>query len=302
MIGGCANLHWAVIGAGQRTPRARTEMLVTTPWLSGNLANPNVVVLHVARNRQGYDAGHIPGARLLLWADFATTRAGIPNELPPLENLVSLVRRLGIAANSRVIAYDEDAGLEAARAYVTFDYLGMGGRTALLNGQWKKWKAEGRAVSTIAPVVKISTFTPHAHPEIIVSFAEMRRLVEAKAKSPNMNLAIIDARPEGQYEGKEAGEGVKRAGHIPGAANVCWVGNVVNEENPVMRPVHDLRATYEQGGAKPGVRVVTHCRTGVMASHDYFTAKYLGYDVRLYDGSYYEWSASKDTAVETGKK
>jgi len=74
----------------------RTEMLVTTDWLSANLNNPNVAIVHVARTRAGYDAGHIPGARFVSWEDITTTRNGIPNELPPVETLVSLVRRLGI--------------------------------------------------------------------------------------------------------------------------------------------------------------------------------------------------------------
>jgi thiosulfate/3-mercaptopyruvate sulfurtransferase len=277
-------------------------MLVTTHWLNDNLNNPHLVVVHVARTRQGYDAGHVPGARFMGWSDFATTRSGVPNELPPVADLVSLVRRLGIDEHSRVIAYDEGAGLEAARAYVTFDYLGLGDRAALLDGHWKKWKAEGRPVATTAPLVRLSTFTPRVNSAIIVSFEEMRRLVDAKRKSPRAGPAIIDARPEAQYAGKEAGEGVRRGGHIPGAANVCWAGNVVSEADPVMRSATELRATYEKAGVKPGDRVVTYCRTGVMASHDYFTQKYLGYDPRLYDGSYYEWNAQKDTAIATGEK
>jgi thiosulfate/3-mercaptopyruvate sulfurtransferase len=38
--------------------------------------------------------------------------------------------------------------------------------------------------------------------------------------------------------------------------------------------------------------VVTYCRTGMQASHDYFVARYIGYpDVRLYDGSMSEWAS-----------
>jgi thiosulfate/3-mercaptopyruvate sulfurtransferase len=113
-------------------------MLVTTDWLAGNLSDPKVVVLHVADTPQGYSAGHIPGARFVKWDDIAATRDGIPNELPPTEALVSVVRRLGIEEKSRVVIYDEDGGLYAARLYVTLDYLGLGERAALLDGHWKK--------------------------------------------------------------------------------------------------------------------------------------------------------------------
>ena len=44
-----------------------------------------------------------------------------------------------------------------------------------------------------------------------------------------------------------------------------------------------------------------YCRTGGQAAHAYFTAKYLGYPVVMYDGSFYEWSHAKDTSVATGQ-
>jgi thiosulfate/3-mercaptopyruvate sulfurtransferase len=35
----------------------------------------------------------------------------------------------------------------------------------------------------------------------------------------------------------------------------------------------------------------------VQASFTYFVARYLGYDARLYDGSFSEWSGRADTPV-----
>jgi len=201
---------------------------------------------------------------------------------------------------NRVIVYDEGAGLEAARAYVTFDYLGMGDRTALLDGQWRKWRTEGRPVLTAAPTVTPSNFTPRVRPDVIVSLQEMRDLVKSGKGKSGAPVALIDARPEAQFSGKEAGEGVSRAGHIPGATNVYWMQHVAGADDPVLRPADALRALYSKAGAKPGGQVVTYCRSGVQASHSYFTAKYLGYDTRLYDGSFLEWSAAKDAPVETG--
>ncbi|HEY0036304.1 MAG TPA: rhodanese-like domain-containing protein, partial [Longimicrobium sp.] len=36
--------------------------------------------------------------------------------------------------------------------------------------------------------------------------------------------------------------------------------------------------------------VVVYCRTGVQASWDYFVARHLGYQVKMYDGSFIDWS------------
>jgi 3-mercaptopyruvate sulfurtransferase SseA len=36
----------------------------------------------------------------------------------------------------------------------------------------------------------------------------------------------------------------------------------------------------------------------MQASQSYFTLKYLGYDARMYDGSFSEWSNAKDSEVQ----
>jgi thiosulfate/3-mercaptopyruvate sulfurtransferase len=59
-----------------------------------------------------------------------------------------------------------------------------------------------------------------------------------------------------------------------------------------------LRKLYESAGVVPNRPVVTYCNTGMQASQSYFTLKYLGYDARMYDGSYSEWSSAKGTEVQ----
>jgi 3-mercaptopyruvate sulfurtransferase SseA len=39
-------------------------------------------------------------------------------------------------------------------------------------------------------------------------------------------------------------------------------------------------------------RIVTYCRSGPRAALGYLALKELGYEVRLFDGSYAEWSSN----------
>ena len=50
---------------------------------------------------------------------------------------------------------------------------------------------------------------------------------------------------------------------------------------------------FEEAGAAPGDTVVAYCRTGGQASFLYTVARHLGYDVRLYDGSFIDWSRTE---------
>jgi thiosulfate/3-mercaptopyruvate sulfurtransferase len=282
------------------TLRVRSEMLVSTNWLAGRLKDPAVVVLHVARERAHYDKGHVPGARFVAWGEITATRDGVPNELAPAADLQKLFERLGIGDDARIVLYGDNSGLSAARAYFTLDYLGHGERAALLDGGLEKWQAERRAVSTDAPEVRAAPFTPRVRAPAVTGLDVVRDLSWAVANVSAPNVALIDARPAEEYTGAKPGDGVPRGGHIPGAANLFWMQNLVSRENPVMRPAHELRRLYEAAGAAAGRKVVTYCRTGGQASHTYFTARYLGYDVVMYDGSFFEWSNAAGTPVVTG--
>jgi thiosulfate/3-mercaptopyruvate sulfurtransferase len=281
-------------------------LLVSTSWLEPRLGLPDLVVVHVgfgleaseARGRSDYLDGHLPEARFLAWGDVVEARRGLPHEMPSVESLVAAVRRLGIDENDRVILYDTGSGLEAARAFVTLEYLGMGGRVALLDGHWKKWVAEGRSVSRMPAEFEISTFLPRLRPEVRVSLEAMQDFAWL-SEQPGGAAVLVDARPEAEYLGQRAGKGVIRPGHIPGAVCLPWKNHLREGSLPVLRPEADLRALMESVGMRPGRTVVTYCRTGLESSHTYFVARRLGHDVRLYDGSFLEWSGQSDLPVES---
>jgi thiosulfate/3-mercaptopyruvate sulfurtransferase len=274
---------------------AGSKLLVQTGWLAAHLNDSNVVVLHVAPNRNSYDAGHISGARFLPLSDVAVTRNGIPNQLPTVDAMKIAFERVGVGDKSRVVIYGDMSGLFAARAYFALDYLGHGNHAALLDGGLEKWKAEHREVGTAAPAFKVVNLTVKARPELVADLAAMKQIVASN------KTTLIDARPPDEYSGTKAGDGVPRAGHIPGARNVFWMENLASKDNPVLKTAPEMLAKYEAAGVKRGKNVVVYCRTGVQASHDFFTLKLLGFNPVLYEGSFFEWSNAPGTPVETSK-
>jgi thiosulfate/3-mercaptopyruvate sulfurtransferase len=299
---GILSLYATAFADTDKQPLVRPDMLVSTDWLANQLDDPNVVVLHIAKERKHYEDGHIPGSRFVAWDEMTTTRGGVPNELPPIPELQKLFERLGVGDEARLVLYGDNFGLSAARAYFTLDYLGHGKRAALLDGGIEKWRADQQPISTESPEVQPARFTPQVNSNVVVGLEVVRDLSRVTSHTQNPKIILVDARPEEEYSGENKGDGIWRGGHIPGAANVYWMQNVVSKENPVLRSEAELRRLYEVAGATTDSKVVTYCRTGGQAAHAYFTAKYLGYDVAIYDGSFFEWSSAVDTPVTAGTK
>jgi thiosulfate/3-mercaptopyruvate sulfurtransferase len=210
-------------------------------------------------------------------------------ELPPVEKLKTSFEALRVSDDSRIIiAFSDNWISPATRVYFTLDYLGLGGQTSLLDGGVEAWKKEGRPIVTDAPQVTRGNITPHPHPELIVDAA----WVAANLNKPK--IAIVDARAPEFYSGASAGR-MPRAGHIPGAVNIPFstLGDTANK----MQASAALKKIFSEAGIKPGDEVVSYCHIGQQATVVYFAAKYLGYDARLYDGSFEDWSRRSELPV-----
>ncbi|HEX6135686.1 MAG TPA: rhodanese-like domain-containing protein [Longimicrobiales bacterium] len=239
----------------------------------------------------GQDRSIVPSDRtdavFVPFSTFSVERDGIPNEFPPADSLAALLEAAGVRGERFVIVGDP---IPAGRAYAAFDWLGLGDRAALLDGGPATIQSlpapTGAARDTAAPELDIDV-----RGDMIVDAAWVHEHLD------DPNVAILDARPPAEYSGETPGEGIDRPGHIPGARNVFWQTLVESAENPRLKDEATLRRVFEQAGVGPGTTVVAYCRTGGQASFLYTVARHLGYDVRLYDGSYIDWSRT-DYPVE----
>jgi thiosulfate/3-mercaptopyruvate sulfurtransferase len=271
-------------GAGM--VRHHPEYVVQTAWLAAHLQSAKVVVLHVGHSDDQYRAGHIPGALFLPLSAVATTVNGVANEFPAPEQLAATFRDLGVGNSTRIVVYGDDPGLFAARVWAALDLLGHSAQAAILDGGLTRWTAEHRAVETAVRTPHPELFASHWRSDGVVSAAWVR------SHLGDGTVLLVDARAPEQYAGAETDA---RNGHLPGAKSVYWMNSLASADDPVLRPMQELHEElWKSAGAnRPPVRtVVTYCRTGMQASHDYFVARYVGYpDVRLYDGSMSEWAS-----------
>jgi len=274
---------------------ARDRLVVSPAWLAERIGDRNLVILQVG-DAGAYGVGHIPGARLISLADLAAPMSGeaLTLELPDPDQLRARLSRLGVSNRSRiVIVPTREAGIQSAtRAIFVLDAAGLGDRTVLLEGGTSAWSAEGRALSTEVPTVPPGRLDKFRYRPVVADAA----FVRAHAGAPGYK--IVDSRATEFYSGSRRGGSAARphkTGHVAGAVSVPFT-TVTTQDLKLASP-EEIAARFEAAGVKAGDTIVTYCHIGQQASATLFAARTLGIKVKLYDGSFEEWSRL-DGAVE----
>lgn len=279
----------------------RTDLLVTPAWLAEHLEDPAVVVIQVAGSEPDYAKGHLAGAGLLLYSAVYAPRDGLPGELPAAADLLPPLQRAGARDDARIVLYEAGAGEMATRAYVALDYLGHGDHAAILDGGLAAWRAVGLPVATGPAATKEGHLTPRLRPSVLVD----RRVVADASWAITTGaggLHLIDSRSREEYTGARAGGGIPRGGHIPGAKWLDWTETIEDPLLPRFKPLSTLQQLHADLGIGEADTVIAYCRSGARSSVEYFVAGYLGFEVRLYSGSFADWSRQPDLPVATGEQ
>ncbi len=265
-------------------------VVVSTAWLAEHLHDPDLVVLHVASLKRDYDAGHVPGARYLWSGAFAQGTPEMSYEALPSPAIARTLASLGVGDRSHVVLCGVGGNVSVvARAFVTLDWLGLGERASVLDGQFDRWKAEGREVSKVAPTPAKGALHVSPRADVLVDAA----YVSARLHAPG--VTIVDARAPNYYAGASAGQ--PRAGHVPGARNLFF-STLVDSTNALLGETA-LHEKFAKAGVPDTGEIVAYCHVGQTASVVYLAARRLGRRVHLYDGSFDDWGGRLELPVET---
>ena len=280
------------------TDCAKPDVLVSTDWLEGHVADPSIRIIEVDEDTTAYDKGHVRNALRWNWGTDLHTEVG--RDFRDQAGFSRLLSEAGVGPDTTVVLYGGNNNWFAAYAYWLLKLRGFDD-VKLVDGGRKKWELESRELTQDVP-----TFTPTGYVIAGAERPEIRALRDEVIGKVGGDTGFVDVRSPEEYRGEKLApdhlpqEQSQVPGHIAGAANIPWV-QAANDDG-TFKSADELRALYAAQGITGDGEVIAYCRIGERSSHTWFALQeLLGFeDVKNYDGSWTEYGSLVGAPVELG--
>ena len=282
-------------------PAAFDNVLLSPAELAALQAQEPVLVIDT-RDAEAYARGHIEGA-VNLREIFTFLATSSPEGLAELrDTFAAHLGAVGLSGRETAVFYEDalDNGYgQSCRGYYLLTWLGYP-KVKVLNGGFSAWKAAGLPVST-TPVTPVpATFpTDLQSADVMLTRADVEQAL-------GTDVVLLDVRDVDEWIGESSSPYGKdfapRKGRLPGARWIEWYRFMKPSANgPVFKSPHEIRAECASAGVKPDDTVYLYCFKGARASNTFLALKQAGFDdVRMYFGSWNEWSRDPALPIESG--
>ncbi len=257
-------------------------------------------LMNPALGAQQYFEVHIAGAQHAHLDQHLSDKSGAPDvasggrhPLPSREKFADWLRSAGVSHDTQVVVYDRQGANYCGRLWWMLKWCGHEA-VAILDGGLQAWQQAGGAVQSgaeAAPAPGGFTLGP--------TLAVLKDKPGVAQALGHASQTLIDARAAPRYRGEvEPIDPV--AGHIPGALNRPFQGNLGNDGK--FKPPAQLREEFDAllAGRDPAT-VVHHCGSGVSAIPNLVAMELAGLGrAALYAGSWSEWCKDPGLPVARG--
>lgn len=279
-----------------------TAALITAEDLNTMMAAEPIVIIDT-RSPDAYAAGHIPGA-VNVHDIFTYLATSTPEGIAELKTkFADAFGAAGLSGEETAVIYEQsmNSGFgQSCRGYFLLSMLGYP-KVTVLHGGYDAWAMKGLPITTDAAAPTPSSFEiiPEAG-EILIDYKTMLAAVG------NPGIALLDVRDVDEWIGESSSPYGKdfcpRKGRIPGAVWLEWYRMMKpTAEGPRFKSSEEILAECATVGITPDTPVYLYCFKGARASNTLLALKNAGVkDVRMYFGSWNEWSRDPSLPIEEG--
>ena len=286
---GCLNVSTPANVAAEYEVTGNVAHFVGPSWLVEH--RDDAVVLD-ARNAERFREERIYGARRVPFDAIASWRSGDDGAVPDADAAAAAFGSVGVAPDDDVLVYGASVGSRVTRTAFALAAIGHRGEIKVLNGGLDGWN--GRLGTGSRGGVSAADYEADPAPSTWVT----REWLAGRVGSFNDGgPGLVDVRVPEAYlaaAGSDAlNEAHERHGHLPGAIDVHWVGNVSGRR--MTEPGRLVQLYESEAGLDRGTPVVVYGDDNVDPTSTWLTLRAIGFeDVRVYDGGFGEWANADD--------
>lgn len=278
------------------------KVLMTPAELEQRLGKPDVIVID-ARGPDAYAAGHIPGA-VNVHDIFSYLAMSTPDGMGELRGkFAEIFGKAGLSGAETAVIYEGSMNTGfgmSCRGYFLLKFLGYP-KAAVLHGGLAAWTAAGLPVNT-DPAVPAPKTLPlrDTGTEFMIGRAEMLAALD------DDSICKLDVRDVDEWVGTSSSpygpDFCPRKGRIPGSKWIEWYRLMKpSAQGPMFKASDEIMAEAHSVGIDKSTPVYLFCFKEARASNTFVALKEAGIeDVRLYFGSFNEWSRDMSLPVESG--
>ena len=266
--------------------------LVSTDWLNENLNKVKIIDAswHLVKNRNAieeYNKEHIENAIFFDLDKNSNQRKDLPHGhfLPSTNSHEKAISEMGILNTDRIIIYCYSDLISSCRAWFQFLYFGHDPKlVSVLNGGMKKWKLEGRKVTSLKTKVAMSRYKAKENKNMIKLKSQINENIKTK------EFTVLDARSKNRFLGNEPEPrpGVK-SGSIEGSKSMP-LSEIVNVKDNTFLDTKKLRDIFNSGEINNN-KIVMSCGSSVSAASLALAYSLINDDYvpKIYIGSWTEF-------------
>ena len=280
-----------------------TDSTLISPAQLKEMSETIPTVIIDTRSPDAYAEGHIPGA-VNMHDIFTYLSTSSKEGLEELRGkFAEAFGACGLSGEETAVIYEESMNTgfgQSCRGYFLLEFLGYP-KSAVLHGGYTAWLADEMPVSTEAVVPEPKTFPMDEASASLVLTKE-----DVLASLDDSSIVKLDVRDVDEWVGTSSSpygiDYCPRKGRIPGAEWLEWYRMMKpGEQGPVFKSKQEIQAECETVGITPESTVYLYCFKGARASNTFVALKEAGVkDVRMYFGSWNEWSRDPELPIEAG--